>query len=71
MYVQAVCARRIRTGSVWEFVEAVCGSTSCTCTCTYRQCVGVRRGSVWEYVVYIQAVCGSMYRQCVYTCVST
>ena len=47
-YRQCVGVRRVRTGSVREYVEAVCGST-------YRQCVGVRRvrrGSVCEACTY-------------------
>ena len=55
-------------------VQAVCGSTSCTyrqcvrgelqvvCGSTYRQCVGVCTGSVWEYVVYVQVVCARQVR---------
>ena len=47
---QCVRVRRVRTGSVCEassYVQAACGSTSCT----YRQCV---RGE------YVQVVCGSL-----------
>ena len=56
--------RRVCTRSVWEYVEAVCGSTSCT----YRQCVVVCTGSVCTPVrVRRDSVWGTSctYRQCV------